>query len=293
MTAFLIGEDIEQADLEALAQNGNTCLGGAGGPLCWVASTFAAGTSAVLELPAYPSLRRMRVLWYTHQAALNATDANITVSDDNGTYGTVSSISLPTPADYTNGGWEDIEPGVATDGRVTVDIGNGGGVAQDVDISCMIVPLPPSTPVSGMGADGYVHDDQTAEDRGASVGLVNKMFGQLWTAWTRPQVYRTFVSGAGERFSAGNSTFLISLPVYSRGHKLGMSIQAADAGAAEVSCSIDGETMTATGFPATQGTITRAQTTNAIRPGNFVADIHVKATAAFDLYSFSLYEAIA
>lgn len=295
MSSWLVGADIDQGDMDKLRLQGNTAWGGCGSPLCMVAFEAINGRFAEAELPPMPGLRRVVCSGHALFPGVGDTGLiDIEIRDDDGVLGTLTIDE----SDYLATG--DIEWTRPTTGRIIVDVGTvstGDGKAQ-----LTISPRPPTLSVSGMEGDGYMHTDRTGTDADLGQRLFGIWYEQTYGGWRRPQVNTVIMDpGISDlRYGAGTSPLRATLPIYSRGHKIGMSAQGVNtvAGAPELRLKVDGETLVTLGvidaFPGAQGTIIRGTSTNPLPAGYTYCDleVYVPVGGGLDLHSVAVYEEV-
>lgn len=292
MTAFLAGSDVEQADVAALRLQGNTAWGGCGSPWAMASVRCTTGTHAEAEIPAMPGVRRVTVLGVFNKHSFDTETVKFTLTDDTGALGSVTKTYAGSAGARTFS--DDIEWTRDQDGPIVIKL--AFVTYYDILVSFCIAPKPPTISSSGMEGDGYIHTDRTLEDAGPATRFWNLLYDQIYNGWRRPQVYKTFFDVGGARQLTGTASFATTLPVLSRGHKLGISVQAAyvGSGTPTVTLVTDHGSAEASGFPAAQGTIETAETADTIPAGYITADIqvYVPAGGVLDVYSISVYEVI-
>jgi len=297
MTAFVLGAGIEQADAEKLRLQGNTAWGGCGSPLAMAACTIDTSEYAEVELPVFPGLRRVTVASFTSTAQVYQVFIQFTLTDDTGVLGTVL-YEIPVGPGYDIRS-DDIEWSRPVDGKIVLKVESTASSVDVLNTSFCIAPKPPTVAVSGMEGDGYMHTDRTAEGADLNQRMFGIWYSQAWNGWRRPQVHDVIVdpSGANLRFAVGTNPLRATLPIYSRGHKIGMSAQGANTGSGtpELRLKIGGETLiTLDTFPGAQGTIISDASAAALPAGYGYCDleVYIPTSGGLDLYSVAVYEEV-
>jgi hypothetical protein len=280
---WLIDADIDRTSMVTLMLQANAALSGAAGP--WyqgdVNYSGAGVANAQMELPPMPGIRMVDV----GVGGAPPSGPSVSIIDETGTVGTISPAS----------GWGSIESSRALDGWLQVSVEEEG----QFSLTVQPIPLGTSYPAAGspteMELEGFLHNDRYANNRGLSVTTVQRMIDAARTAYARSMVYHGAIWLNGQRTASGTGLLLQGFPVRSRGRRIGLSVQGVETTSttAEVRLKLGGEVVALVdGFPGSQGTIVRGNSTDPIPPGHFIASLETYAPAVgtLDLYSVSVYE---
>lgn len=297
MSSWLVGADIDQGDMDKLRLQGNTAWGGCGSPLAMCAFTADVSEYAEAELPSMPGLRRVTVASFMSVLMMHRATVQYTLTDDTGALGTVS-YEVPVGQGFDIRS-DDIEWSRAVDGRIVLKVESTAAGNHDLNTSFCIAPKPPTLSVSGMEGDGYMHTDRTGADADLNRRMFDIWYQQAWNGIRRPQIHKVMVDPGISvlRYGAGTNPLQATLPIYGRGHKIGISSQGVNTGSGtpELRLKVDGQTLiTLDTFPVTQGTIIRGASAAVLPAGYRYCDleVYVPASGGLDLHSVAVFEEV-